>query len=216
MGTTALWLLGAVILLAHLALFRRLLQRQEEQAQTSRRLFDMSQRQFELARMQYESSQQRLLDQQNPCVVAEWRYQPAPARGFGDGWDYVARNLGPGRAFNILLVLNYDQEPSFHPLGSLAAGEESRLPPEVIAAFNQLARNGTSAPGHLIIATPATGSPWVLTDNRVNANNRLSQRSSIMTPDENEARAVTRGELRDYLAENWGTYRVLLAKRFSF
>jgi hypothetical protein len=212
----ALWLLAVVVIVAHLTVLSRLARRSEEQAAASRRLFEMSQRQYELARMQYESTEKRLLDQQNPCVIAAWRYQPAPARGFGDGWDYVARNLGPGRAFNILLILNYDQEPSFHHIGSLAAGDDTRLPQEAIATFNQLAHAATGAASHLLIATPATGTPWVLTDNRINPNNRVSQRISIMTPDDAEARAVSRGELREYLVENWGTYRVLLPKRFGF
>ena len=149
-------------------------------------------------------------------MIAEWRYQPAPARGFGGGWDYVARSLGPGRAFNILLILNYDREPSFHPIGSLGAGDETRLPQAAIATFNQLAHAGPGAGSHLLIATPAGGTPWVLTDNRINPNNRVSQRMSIMTPGDAEARAVARGELRDYLIENWGTYGVVLAKRFGF
>lgn len=216
MGVAGLWLLGGLLVLAYLAVLWRLARRHEQQADTSRRLFEMTQRQFDLARLQYESTEKRLLDQQNPCVVTEWRYQPAPTRGFGDGWDYVARNLGPGRAFNILLILNYDQEPAFHALGSLAAGEEARLPQEVIGIFNQLAHAGPAAASHLIIATPATGTPWVLTDNRVNPNNRVSQRMSIMTPSDAEARAITRGEIRDYLVENWATYRVLLPKRFGF
>ena len=217
MPVAGLWLLGALLVLAHLAVLWRLARRHDLQMDTSRRLFEISQRQFELARLQYESTEKRLVEQQYPCVVADWRYQPAPARGFGDGWDYVARNLGPGRAFNILLILNYhDEEPSFHPLGSLAPGEEARLPQEAIGAFNQLAHAGPTAASHLIIATPGTGTPWVLTDNRINPNNRVSQRLSIMTPSDPEARAITRGELRDYLVENWATYRVALAKRFGF
>jgi hypothetical protein len=212
----ALWLLVVVLVVAHAVVLWRLAHRSELLAETSRRLFETSQRQYELARMQYESTEKRLLDQQNPCVVAEWRYQPAPARGFGDGWDYVARNLGPGRAFNILLILNYDHEPSFHPIGSLASGEDTRLPHEAIASFNQLAHAGPSAPNHLIISTPAAGTPWVLSHNRINSNNRVSQRVSIMTPDATEARALSRGGLHDYLVENWGTYRVVLPKRFGF
>lgn len=209
-------LLVGLVVIAGLAVLWRMLVRGAQQAEASRRLFELSQRQFELARLQYESTEQRLLEQQNPCVVAEWRYQPPPARGFGDGWDYVARNLGPGRAFNILFVLAYTTEPSFHPLGCLAAGEESRLPQEVIVAFNQLAHNEPAPTGHLVIATTASGATWVLTDNRVNTNHRLSQRVSVMTPSDAEARALARGELREYLAENWATYRVLFAKRFGF
>lgn len=217
MAVAGLWLLGGLLVLAHLAVLWRLARRHDLQMDTVRRLFEMSQRQFELARLQYESTEKRLLEQQHPCVVADWRYQPAPARGFGDGWDYVARNLGPGRAFNILLILNYDGEgASFHPLGSLAAGEEVRLPQDVIGTFNQLAHAVPTASSHLIIATPAIGTPWVLTDNRINPNNRVSQRLSIMTPSEVEARAITRGELRENLVENWATYRVLLPKRFGF
>ena len=211
-----LWLIAVVVILAHLAVLWRLTRRSERQSQTSERLFETAQRQDQLARMFYESTEKRLLDQQNPCVIAEWRHQPAPARGFGDGWDYVARNLGPGRAFNILLILNFDQEPSFHPIGSLAAGDDTRLPQEAIVTFNQLAHAEPGAATHLLVATPATGAPWVLTANRINSNNRVSQRVSIMTPDAAEARAVARGELRDYLVENWGTYRVLLTKRFGF
>ena len=216
MGILELWLLGVLFVSALLAMLWRLARSNDEQTATSRNLFEMSQRQFELAKLQYDSAERRLLDQQNPCVVAEWRYQPAPARGFSDGWDYVARNLGPGRAFNILLILNCGEEPSFHPLGSLSAGEESRLPQDVIQAFNQLAQTDAAASSHLILATPSTGTPWVLTDNRVNSNNRVSQRVSVMTPNDAEARAVARGEIREYLTEHWATYRVLLPKRFGF
>lgn len=211
-----LWAAGGLLVAAHLFVLTRLARRAAQQAEACRRLFEMSQRQFELARLQYESAEKRLLEQQNPCVVAAWRYQPAPARGFGDGWDYVARNLGPGRAFNILLVLNYLGEPAFHELGSLAAGDDTRLPPDVITTFNQQARAGSGDAAHLLLATPATGAPWVLTHNRVAPNNRIAHRVSIMTPGDEEMRATTRDELRAYLAEHWSTYRVLLPRRFGF
>jgi hypothetical protein len=37
-----------------------------------------------------------------------------------------------------------------------------------------------------------------------------------LTPSDPEARAIARGEIREYLTENWATYRVLLPKRFGF
>jgi hypothetical protein len=69
-----LWLLGVLFVSALLTMLWRLARSHDEQTATSRHLFEMSQRQFELAKLQYDSTEKRLLDQQNPCVVAEWRY----------------------------------------------------------------------------------------------------------------------------------------------
>jgi hypothetical protein len=178
--------------------------RTEEQARTSRELFNLAREQFNLAQEQYRSTEARFAEEEKPRVIVDWRFAPPPGPGFGAGWFYVARNLGPGRAFNVVLLLPTGPDASPYPLGTMEGGDENRLPQDVITALNQGASSGTLAV--FVIATTRSGRRWVISENRVLPTNRIAHRFLEREAQEAEGEAAASGTLGDYVAREWSRF----------
>jgi hypothetical protein len=201
-------IIAAVLLGANLLVLWWYAHRTEEQARTSRELFTVARGQFDFTIAQARAAELRDAEQRKPRVIADWRFFAPQAYGTPSGWFYVARNVDPGRAFNVVLILSSGSGATPFELGTMDPGHENRLPQDVINAFNQ--RAGEIA---IIVSTTAVGDLWVVTENRVAANNRITHRFAEYVPTSDERQAASRGALGDHFGIEW--VRLGYAQKFQ-
>ena len=173
--------------------------RTEQQARTSHALFTIAHDQFNLTRAQHDAAERREADRQKPAVVIEWRFAPAPRFELPAGWSYVVRNLGPGRAFGVVLVLHGQTGASQYQLGTLDPGDENRLPQDVINWLNQNVGNTV-----FLVATNRSHDGWFITENRVvNSQMVVHRFGELSALSEEERRATASNTIGDYLSREW-------------
>src|SRR5262249_7714204 len=135
--------------------------------------------------------------QSRPRVIVQWRYVPAPQFGVGDGWDYVARNLGPGRALDVTLFLGNASGATPYALGTMDPGDTVRLQQEVIDAMNQHASKS------FVMFSDASGQRLFVTENRITTGHRVVHRFGEHPMTADELDALLRGALGEYISREW-------------
>lgn len=189
---------------AHLT--REVAEAASEQAKAAKRQSEVSEEQFALTKAQVVAAEDRLKRSELPCVVIEW-HRLEPRGPASEAWTYMARNLGPGTAINIVYVEDLAADrltPTY--IGALAPGQEIEVPAPLRSTL-RTEETGTSRKRHVILAQPLAGDLWVVSGNLMHAERRLFHRVQTVTLNETQRTQIDRQTAEEYIHEHWDELR---------
>jgi hypothetical protein len=113
---------------------------------------------------------QAAIEQTRPHVVVDYVQHP----NNNTGASYYANNFGPGSALNVYVVADPTSDATtFTALGGLLHGERERVHTALRNAFAHQAANPLDRTPVYLVAQPVSGDEWMLSINRMQADNRI-------------------------------------------
>lgn len=154
---------------------------------------------FELARKQFTASNR-------PCVVLAWQGMPAPGFEWPQGHMYVAHNIGPGLAVNVVYVRDLKTpKPDVFHIGALAAGGSVEVPGELRATL--VNESAFDRRRHVLVAESIIGGVWIASANLLEAEGRVSHRTWDIEPTPSLVSAIQHETPLEYIERHWTEIR---------
>lgn len=154
---------------------------------------------FELARKQFSASNR-------PCVVLDWQRTPAPTPGRPGGYVYVAHNIGPGLAVNVVYVRDPSApKPDVFHIGALAAGGSVEVPGELRSTL--VNENAFDRRRHVLVAESIVDGVWIASANLLETEGRVSHRTWEIIPAPSLVSAIQHETPREYIERHWTEIR---------
>ncbi|MEW6368774.1 MAG: hypothetical protein AB1714_29450 [Acidobacteriota bacterium] len=155
-----------------------------------------------ITRRSYELASRQFSAGNRPCVVLDWQRIPPPAGVKQEGYGYVAYNIGPGLAVNVVCVRNWkSSEPEVLHIGALPAGGRVEVPEDL---RNRLVREDPfNRERHILLAEPLSGDVWIMSANLIDLGQRISHQVAEMKLPPALSSAIHRPTLGEYIDQHW-------------